>query len=528
MDLRRVGIGKRLACSFALILTLLLIVVGISVALVNQNKRALKDGLALTNMKREIVWEMKNAQLLGGVAMRNMLDVSTVNQQKARVDIQTRLYSDARARFLRTPLTSKEKAIVAELDQVEKSIEPQYKSAIVQAQLMNSEGAASVITKYIDPMNMRSIGQIDKLLELQRDAEGFVIASSDASDKVLLLILVILTTTAVSLGALFSWRITRGITQPLRQAVMLATTVAEGDLTSEVKDKYADEIGQLFDALGKMNSNLNGIIANVRNTSDLIRSSSNQLAADSADLSIRTELQAGSLEETASAMEELTGTVRGNAENARHASQIMQGASEVAVRGGQEVLEVVGTMTSIKASSRKIVEIIGVIDSIAFQTNILALNAAVEAARAGEHGKGFAVVAAEVRTLAQRSAAAAKEIKDLINDSVEKVKTGNMLTNKAGSTMHEVVQSVKCVTEIMAAILVACEEQRAGIEEINQTVAQMDRTTQQNAAHVGQAVASATGMQEQSVRLEQAVAAFKLETAIVLDNQGQPSSVISP
>jgi methyl-accepting chemotaxis protein len=271
-----------------------------------------------------------------------------------------------------------------------------------------------------------------------------------------------------------------------------------------------DEIAQLMQALEHMNAGLKRIVGEVRASSEAIGSGIGQIAGGNADLSQRTEEQASNLEETAASMEELTSTVKHNAENARQANQLAAGASEVALRGGEVVGQVVGTMSSINESSKKIVDIIGVIDGIAFQTNILALNAAVEAARAGEQGRGFAVVASEVRNLAQRSAAAAKEIKQLIGDSVDKVGAGTKLVDEAGKTMQEIVGSVKRVTDIMSEITAASQEQSAGIEQVNQAIAQMDEVTQQNAALVEEAAAAAESMQEQAQNLETAVAVFRL------------------
>ncbi len=259
-----------------------------------------------------------------------------------------------------------------------------------------------------------------------------------------------------------------------------------------------------------MNEKLKGIVSEVRASTDSISTGTQQIATGNADLSQRTEEQASSLEETASSMEELTATVKQNAENARQANQLAAGASDVAMKGGAVVSQVVTTMSMINESSKKIVDIISVIDGIAFQTNILALNAAVEAARAGEQGRGFAVVATEVRTLAQRSAAAAKEIKSLIDDSVHKVEDGTRLVDQAGKTMDEVVNSVKRVTDIMAEISAASQEQSAGIEQVNQAVMQMDDVTQQNAALVEEAAAAAESLQEQSNNLVQVVAVFKM------------------
>lgn len=302
----------------------------------------------------------------------------------------------------------------------------------------------------------------------------------------------------------------RGITVPLNQAIEIAQRVAKGDLTGQIDVPSTNEIGHLLHALKDMNSSLASIVQNVRSATDTIDEASSQIASGNLDLSSRTEEQASSLEETASSMEELTGTVRQNGENARQANQLAQSASEVAIRGGAVVSEVVDTMKSINESSRKIVDIIGVIDGIAFQTNILALNAAVEAARAGEQGRGFAVVASEVRNLAQRSAAAAKEIKILIDDSVGKVDTGARLVDQAGTTMSEIVASVKRVTDIMSEITAASQEQSSGIEHVSQAVSQMDQMTQQNATLVEQAAAAAESLAEQAKSLVQVVSVFKV------------------
>ncbi|MEN3294965.1 MAG: hypothetical protein V7642_4218 [Burkholderiales bacterium] len=303
----------------------------------------------------------------------------------------------------------------------------------------------------------------------------------------------------------------RSITRPLEAAVKIADGVAAGDLTQRIEVQSNDETGQLMQALKGMNESLVKIVGEVRIGTETITTASNEIASGNLDLSSRTEQQASSLEETASSMEELTSTVRQNADNARQANQLAVTASEVAVKGGTVVGQVVETMSSINESSRKIVDIISVIDGIAFQTNILALNAAVEAARAGEQGRGFAVVASEVRSLAQRSAAAAKEIKGLIDDSVGKVKAGSKLVGEAGSTMNELVDSVKRVTDIMAEIMAASQEQSSGIEQVNQAIAQMDQVTQQNASLVEEAAAAAESMQDQASKLSQVVGAFRLD-----------------
>jgi len=324
-------------------------------------------------------------------------------------------------------------------------------------------------------------------------------------------VLVVVGIVAIALGALLAWLLAGSITRPLRQAVGFADKISAGDLGQTIEVHSKDETGQLLQALKDMNGSLARVVGQVRSGTDTIATASSQIAAGNQDLSSRTEEQASSLEETASSMEELTSTVKQNADNARQANQLAVSASSVAEKGGAVVAQVVDTMGSINASSKKIVDIIGVIDGIAFQTNILALNAAVEAARAGEQGRGFAVVASEVRNLAQRSAAAAKEIKTLIDDSVGKVETGAELVNQAGATMQEIVDSVKRVTDIMAEITAASAEQTDGIEQVNQAISQMDQVTQQNAALVEEAAAASEAMQEQARQLAEVVGMFRLD-----------------
>ncbi|MSN24611.1 MAG: HAMP domain-containing protein [Geobacter sp.] len=309
----------------------------------------------------------------------------------------------------------------------------------------------------------------------------------------------------------FAWLVARKIKQALDKAISVSEQIAAGDLTVKIDIDSQDETGQLLTSLKEMNEGLAKIVGEVRTGADSIATATEQISAGNADLSQRTEEQASALEETASSMEELTSTVKQNADNAQQANQLAISASGVAVKGGDVINKVVRTMESITDSSRKISDIIGVIDGIAFQTNILALNAAVEAARAGEQGRGFAVVAAEVRSLAQRSAAAAKEIKTLIEDSVGKVQDGSRLVEEAGHTTQEIVTSIKRVTDIMAEISAASLEQSSGIEQVNTAITQMDDVTQQNAALVEQAAAAAESLEEQALQLVQVVTRFKLE-----------------
>ena len=323
--------------------------------------------------------------------------------------------------------------------------------------------------------------------------------------------------------AMGAWLIS-GIARSLAEALRIANSVAAGDLTQHITIESNDEIGQLLKALQKMNAGLVEIVSEVRGGTDTIATASSQIAAGNLDLSSRTEEQASSLEETASSMEELTSTVKQNADNARQANSLAATASDVASRGGAVIGNVVHTMEEINSSARQIVDIIGVIDGIAFQTNILALNAAVEAARAGEQGRGFAVVASEVRNLAQRSAAAAKEIKSLIGNSVERVDAGSKLVNEAGATMAEIVESVRRVTDIMGEITAASFEQTAGIDQINVAITQMDQVTQQNAALVEEASAASEAMQEQAAKLAQVVSVFKLDSSRVSTVRAVPAT----
>ncbi|ANY62464.1 hypothetical protein MA05_10665 [Comamonas aquatica] len=320
-------------------------------------------------------------------------------------------------------------------------------------------------------------------------------------------ILMVLT---VAIATFISWRLSRGIASGVEQARAVAQRIGAGDLSQDVQIHSGDEIGQLLTALRDMQANLAQVVRTVRHGSDNVATASSEIAQGNQDLSARTESQASALEETSASMEELGSTVKQNADNARQANQLAQKASNVAVQGGQVVAQVVDTMKGISESSAKIADIISVIDGIAFQTNILALNAAVEAARAGEQGRGFAVVAAEVRSLAGRSAEAAKEIKALITASVQRVDQGTSLVDQAGATMNEVVQSIRRVTDIMGEISAASSEQSAGVGQVGEAVTQMDQATQQNAALVEEMSAAATSLHGQAQELVQAVAVFKL------------------
>jgi methyl-accepting chemotaxis protein len=380
------------------------------------------------------------------------------------------------------------------------------------------DGNADLANKIFDdeftPAAATYLKRVQAFVEFQHraiDATAKTIEAEAERGRTLMIAVGLL---ALLIGAALAWRLTRSITTPIARATELADAVAKGDLSQRLDSDGRDEVARLTRSLGAMNDNLRTMVGQVRHSTDSIGTASSEIATGNQDLSSRTEQTASNLQQTASSMEQLTGTVKQSADSARQANQLASSAAEVAARGGVVVTQVVATMDDINASSKKIADIIGVIDGIAFQTNILALNAAVEAARAGEQGRGFAVVASEVRSLAQRSAEAAKEIKGLIGASVEKVQGGSKLVGDAGSTMKEIVASVQRVSDIIGEITAASAEQSDGIGQVNGSVAQLDQMTQQNAALVEQSAAAAESLKEQATRLAQVVGTFRLEATV--------------
>ncbi|CAB3684940.1 hypothetical protein LMG26696_04601 [Achromobacter pulmonis] len=510
---RNSSIGTRLTLGFGTVLALLLALAGLA-------QYELTHIGGINQAITEQTWAKANAI--------NIIDVTT--RANARANLELIVNTDPRtAEALFARIDTNRKAI----DQALETLRPLFRTEEERQKLRLLEDVRGRYVKSFqgvgallkrgerDAARQRLLEETlplldilqDRVSEISRIQSDEMVDASAASQRVIDnagTMNLVLSGVAIVLGGLFAWRVTKSITTPLAQAVTVAETVARGDLGQPIHADTRDETGRLLLALHDMQDKLAGAVRTIRAGSETISSAAGQIAAGNTDLSSRTEEQAASLEETAASMEELASTVKQNADNARQANQLAASASEVAQRGGAVVSAVVSTMGDISASSRKISEIVSVIDGIAFQTNILALNAAVEAARAGEQGKGFAVVAGEVRSLAQRSAQAAREVKTLIEASVSKVAEGADHAENAGTTMQEVVASVKRVTDIMGEIAAASQEQASGIEQVNRAVSQMDEVTQQNAALVEEAAAAAGSMQDQAHALVNAVGVFRL------------------
>ena len=515
MSLSNLKIGARLGLGFALVLALLVAVAGLGLASMGRIDAGMEQIVDNHNVKIFSAGAMGENFRDISLAVANIVLVTDPGDVKTQVEnlaAARARYGAAKKVLIATELSAREKELLAKLEQAILFAKPKVDRTVELGMAGSREEATENMLKQSAPATIAAIGVIDEIVQFEKKLETEAAAAAKAEYVKVNRLMMIIGALAVLGGAVVAWFITRSITGPIRAAVALAETVASGDLSSKVEVTSGDETGQLMAALKHMNDNLNQIVGEVRSGTDAIATASGEIASGNLDLSSRTEQQASALEETASSMEELTSTVKQNADNARQANVLAASASDVAVKGGQVVSQVVDTMGAINASARKIVDIIGVIDGIAFQTNILALNAAVEAARAGEQGRGFAVVATEVRNLAQRSAAAAKEIKVLIGDSVAAVETGSRLVDQAGETMGDIVASVARVTDIMSEITAASHEQEAGIEQINQAIGEMDAVTQQNAALVEEAAAAAGSLREQAGNLAHAVSVFKLDT----------------
>ncbi|CAB3783021.1 methyl-accepting chemotaxis protein [Pararobbsia alpina] len=505
-SLKNLKVGTRLGAGFGICLALLAVV---SVSAFVMMTRLRDDVTIITDDRVVKVVELQQTQdQINAVAidMRNALitgDIDVAAVGKARTAIANRL------KQIRATLMSPEG--IRLFDQMA-ALGRQYDTKIDAVTPLIEQGrlyqAKPALTEDILPIQRRYFKAIDDMIAFQITLNNKSAASAKAAYTMGISIISGVSALAVLIGLFLGIGISRSITRPLLEAEQAVSALARGELTTRMSAHSDDEVGKLMSALAIAIGNLSSLVSRIQNASTTIDGASGEIAAGNTDLSQRTEQQAASLEETASSMEELASTVRQNADNARQASQLAMGTSSVAQRSSDSVTAMVGTMNEIASSSGKISEIIGVIEGIAFQTNILALNAAVEAARAGEQGRGFAVVAGEVRTLAQRSSVAAKEIKDLITGSVTRVTAGVDQAQSAGKTMADVLASVKRVDNLLAEIAAASSEQSNGIEQVNRAVTQMDEATQQNAALVEQAAANAHSLSEQAKDLKQAVAAF--------------------
>jgi methyl-accepting chemotaxis protein len=514
MRIKNLRIGYRLGLSFGLIAILLAIIAALTFARIG----SLNDNINFTNNNRYpqtvLAHRIKDKVNEATLSMRNALLMSDPVQIKAEIDsIETgaKIIVASIEALQKLAANDEDKAYMQSLIEARgKFVTARTHFAGLVAQNQMDQARVSLLTE-VTPAQLAYTTSLDKLADHQDKLMRAVSEQSGADASKTKILILALALAALAISAVVAWYATLTITTPLENAIQIARRVAGGDLSGEILISSTDETGQLLSALNDMKEGLINIVTQVRRGTESIAAASTEIAAGSRDLSSRTEEQASSLEQTAAAMEQLTSMVKKNAESAGDASHTAAGASDTASAGGVAVGKVIGTMTSINESSRKIVDIISVIDGIAFQTNILALNAAVEAARAGEQGRGFAVVASEVRSLAQRSASAAKEIKTLIADSVNKVDSGTQLVEQAGGTINEVVSNVYKVSGIVADITAASKEQSIGIEQVHRAITQMDEITQQNAALVEQAATALQALQAEAAKLAEVVSIFKLD-----------------
>ena len=514
MKLSNLKIGVRLGLGFGLVLALMLALAMVGLARMSHIKHSLDGIVNDNNVQIKAITEMRQSVMSIGLTTRNMAlmsDPDDIASEGERIVDDRDEYKAYVETLQRLVTTASGQALLVRIAAAQAATEPLTDQVVALLAQQKRAEATVLLVEQVWAKQRSWIATLDQMVRVQERRADVAAEAAAASYQLAMMLTVAISAAALLLGVATAWSVTRSITGPLRQAVGLALRVAKGDLRGELTSTSNDEAGQLTQALIEMHDSLVQIVSEVRSGTSTIAVASSEITAGNLDLSSRTEQQASALEQTASSMEQLMATVKQNAQNARQADILARSASTIAVEGGAVVSQVVLTMGSINSSAKRIVDIIGVIDGIAFQTNILALNAAVEAARAGEQGRGFAVVAGEVRSLAHRSAAAAKEIKILIEDSVQQVNTGTRLVDQAGATMQEIVASVKRVNDIMDAITVASDEQTSGIEQINAAVSQMDAVTQQNAALVEEAAAAAEALQEQASALAEVVNIFQLD-----------------
>ena len=524
MRLHELKVSTRLTIGFSLVSALLLLLTGLGLNRMAGMKATVDEITKVNDVESRLVIAMDRSVTERALAMRNLVllsDAREAQAELARIADQSARYVKAQdqlaALFKATPGTSaEEQTLLAKIAEQAALAAPQYTTVLELIAYKHNDEAYKTLRSSFRPIQKKWWELLRALIALEDRQNEQAAIDADAAYRNARVAMFVFGAAALLVSAAAAFLITRGLVRQLGgepgYAAAIAGRIAGGDLGVDIVTAPGDAASLLF-AMRQMRDSLATIVGQVHLSTDSIASGSQQIARGNLDLSGRTEQQASSLEETASSMEQLTSTVRQTAASARQAKQLASNASDVASEGGSMVARVVGTMGAINDSSRQIVDIIGVIDSIAFQTNILALNAAVEAARAGEQGRGFAVVASEVRNLAQRSAAAAREIKTLIGNSVDKVEEGARLVDQAGATMQQIVASIESVSTIMAEISCATDEQTAGIEQVNAAIIQMDNTTQQNAALVEEAAAAAASMQSQAAQLSAVVSSFRLAGA---------------
>jgi len=516
--LRSLRIGTRLGLGFGAIVAVM-VAVAVSASLYGKaSRKELATVIEAAGAKEALAGDMKALLLEQANYMRNVGLQTEVKDMQASEDRAKQLdaaYSKAIERMSQLQLGAEEKGVLDTLRTLDKQIDEPFKQALALATSFHSEEAAKVITQDLDPPVQKQLTELNRLIDIQKKANRAAIDAATVNGDRVAAIVFAVQALALLVSLLMAYVVTRSITGPLQKAVDVTSRVAAGDLTSGIEAEGRDEAADLLRSLRAMNDGLAAMVTRIRSGAESIAVGAAQVSAGNQQLSSRTEEHASSLEETASTLEEFTTTVRRNAEHAKQASALAGTASTTAERGGEVVGKVVTTMQEVTASSKRISDIIGVIDGISFQTNILALNAAVEAARAGEQGRGFAVVAAEVRSLAQRSAASAKEIRGLIEESVNRVEAGARLVGEAGKTMDELVGSVKRVATIMTEIAAASDEQSSGIDQINKAITQMDNAVQMNASLVEEATAAAASMASQATGLARAVAQFRIDESAV-------------